>query len=566
MLKASQTTIESKLAQVAVEKNTIALEPSRATRLDQSASPTKGILLTPGTAATRRKTVSFSARKDFETDQKPSANALLDSNDPAKVKPEPGQTCEPRRRQSALTKTLIELSTKRSSPPVGPAQPATALESDTFKKPTANGNFQKSRDPFELIADQTIDLSQPRSRSGQHWKAEFEEYHKRSNREMKKIIQYGQNVKSFAVKKDFEVTNLSEKLQKELAKVARMESKVSKLAKLLKAAHEQGPEGESEQTRLVGELAQQTAMAVRYQRKAEQYRRAIGRRSASAADEQNQLLEEDDTQVKDHFEVATLQAQLESLQETATTAEKRASKLESENEQLKRSLARVKEEMMSYDTRRQAREERLKKREERHKSEKEQCEAQLAELRIEHQKLLQAYQRPGATMPHPVSIARDSPLQPPPLQDAKENIAPPPNDNQTSTRQPSLSPQKRRLQQKTAVDIWTLSSPKDNADQPSPKEGIELAPSSVKHDIHRALQEININLEQQSQSPAATEAKATTYVINAHPITQTSPTKDAANALTPTPPIPQHHTFPRSTASSARAAMADRSASSPPRW
>ena len=538
-----------------IQENLLPPESTENLKLDQLASPTKGILLTPGTAATRRKTVSFSAKKEFRERTNSPDNAVeLDSKESRKESLGHGLASEPQRKQSALTRTFIELSTKRSSSPAvitGSIGPDTrSLSSNAIADDKAKIPFKTS----ESVVDATVDLSQPRSRSGQHWKAEYEEYHKNSSREMKKIIQYGQNIKSYAAKKDCEATSLNEKLQKELGKVARMESKVSKLAKQLKTANAQGPEGESEQARIVGELAQQTAMTVRYQRKAERYRKAMRRQSA------NNLME-NESQVPDEslvdgrespqvmFEVATLQAQLESLQETATVAEKRAAKLENENKQLKRSLARVKEEMMSYESRRQVREGRLEKREERHRASKEQCEAELANMKVEYQRLLQTNRVHGNSLQQPVAAVKNvliankgNPSAN--NQDTKEGGAPPPVTIQNQPRQPSLSPRKRRSL-KHAVDIWTLSTSNDNPKQSSPnREATELAPSSVKHDIRRALNEIDQNLIASKPDPSsqtAADPKVPTHIETILPVAESSPKRDIADDLMKVPTFHQLH-------------------------
>ena len=451
---------------------------------DQFASPTKGILLTPGTAATRRKTVSFSASKDLGQHATMSNNPVeFDSNVAVNGSPESKRASEAPRKQSALTKTLIELSTKRSSPPVASMEIAELAIRD-------NGIGKD-----ENLNNQTIDLSQPFSRSGQHWKAEYDEYHKNSTREMRKIIQYGQNVKSYAAKKDCEATILNEKLQKELAKVTRMEAKVSRMAKQLRMATVQNPQGDSEQARLVGELAQQTAMTVRYQKKAEQYRKRI-RQLPSDVEIGNQTSVLDEISPQDHgqpqdgFHVTSMEAELRNLQEVAATAEKKAVRLEDENKRLKRSLARVKEEMITYDSKRQAKEERLKRREERHKASKETCEAELVKLKNDYN-LLQ------------VSIAQgkgSDPARSYPVSTEMENLTTQQDEKQISNanyqieeRQYSSSPRKRRPQ-KRVVDIWTTEDEEFAHEQPFQSQKFDaFKPSKEGHDTHRALSEIPFN-------------------------------------------------------------------------
>lgn len=520
---------------------------------DQMASPTKGILLTPGTATTKRKTVSFSARRDFRERTK-SPDNTVESQDglSGKGKSIQHSTSKPQRKQSSLTRTLIGMSTKRRNPPAATAEPAKSGARSPPTKPIAENDTEVAPELSEPVSDMTIDLSQPRSRSGQHWKAEYEEYHKNSTREMKKIVQYGQNVKSYAARKDLEATRLGENLNKELAKVARMESRISKLAKQLKMASAQGPGGESEQARLVGELAQQTAMTVRYQRKADHYRKAITRQSANdLTSGQDQVVHgsllEDKENPSDLFEMATIEAQLEGLRDTATAAESRAAKLETENKQLKRNLARVKEEMLSYESRRQAREDRLKKREQRHKASKEHCETELANLKLEHHRILQATQVNGNQhmQPVPANVLHiDQKVQPlhHPKYSIKDAISSsgPVQDQQ---KQDFLS--RKQRSQKPNVDIWTLSSSNETPKQSlRNKDTTDLAPSSVKCDIDRALNEIDRNLaalEPESSSQIVAAPEVLSHIGNVLETNKSSSKRDTADGVIPAPTSRQFH-------------------------
>ena len=491
-------------------------KPVEVPKVDLLVSPTKGILLTPGTGATRRKTVSFGtliADAQKKEEQSPSAKANQGSALGGRRNPVPEAGSRVQPRHSSLTKTLIELSKQKTDNHV---VSSTSLEQELTKESTSSTGAQT--EDTDQIADTTMDLSQPSSRSGQHWKAEYEQYHKRSNREMKKMIMYGQNVKSYAVKKDYEATGLAEKLKKELAKVAAMERKVSKLAAQLKIAHAQGPEGESEQTRLVSELAQQTALAIRYKQKADNYKIAMQKRNRDDGSDDSkidyQVVEEADEWSRREADASrfaarstekdTLHTELEILRTSAKKAEAHAANLEVENDALKRSLARVKEEMMSYDSRRQAREERFQKRETKSKADHKACEAQLAKLTVEHQNLLLASGQPSKeevpALPQSSKCYDDLKGHDGNHTSTGEALV---NGNkkdreplgQHRTPKPYVSPRKGRLQ-KSAVDIWTLSSPRDAVDgiSPTKEEPTKLPPSSVRHDIQRTLKEIDQNL------------------------------------------------------------------------
>ena len=552
-------------------------EPIAVLKVDPLFSPTKGILLTPGTGATRRKTVSFGtvlADAQKKEGQSPSTGVNLNSALKSRKNPEvPEASSRSQPRHSSLTQTLIELSKQKPSNQAGSI---TSSEKEHTREVASTIGAQTEN--TDQIADNTVDLSQPCSRSGQHWKTEYEQYHKRSNCEMKKIIMYGQNVKSYAVKKDSEATGLGEKLKKELAKVAAMEKKVSKLVAQLSNAHAHGPAGESEQTRLVSELAQQTALAIRYKEKADYYSKAVQKENrADGSDGERddiQVAEEGDEwspREENSPEVVVrsagkdmLHTQLESLRKSAKKAEDQAAKLEAENGALKRSLARVKGEMMSYESRRQAREERLKKREAKCKADQKACEAQLAKLTIEHRNLLLSSAQPSKAenLAHPQSTACYDDfrrLDGNPKSSEGEGAFS--NRNETNyeplgqcVSKPYSSSRKSRSQ-KSVVDIWTLSSLREAVDSVSPsKDPTELPPSSVRQDIKRTLKEIDQNL-----------------IPEQHPGTKSNPEPHLSQAKiahkSPTPTIPQlqsglsspvHRTLNRGpTISSPRPAMVD---------
>ena len=552
-------------------------EPVATLKADPLLSPTKGILLTPGTGATRRKTVSFGdaiADAQQKEEQSPSPvenrDAALNNNRNPEV-PKAGLSIQPR--HSSLTKTLIELSKQKSNKQATFTQETPAQETPTR---TIASPIEVQTDDAYQIADHTVDLNQPRSRSGQHWKTEYEQYHRRSNREMKNIIMHGQNVKSYAVKKDSEATRLGEKLKKELAKVASMEKKVSKLAGQLNNAHCQGPEGEGEQTKLVAELAQQTALAIRYKQKADRYRKAMLREKrvdGSDGEPQDlQIIEETgDLSIQEanlpekpawSAEKDILYAELESLRVSAGKAEDQAAKLEAENGTLKQSLARVKGEIMSYESRRQSREERFKRKEAKCKADHKACEAQLAKLTVEHRNLLLASGQPSKTetLVHPKPPACYDDLR---ELNGNPSIAQgncPSGDEtncepleQTRTSKPYISPRKSRPQ-KSAIDIWTLSSPRDGADNGSPsKEPTEIPPSSVRHDIYRTLKEIDHNLiPEQHAGTRSSPGPGISQTNNAHKSTIQTISQPVSGK-----PVPVHTVHQRDTISSSQPVMVD---------
>lgn len=499
--------------------------------LESMTSPTKGILVTPGTAATRRKTVSFGF-KEAVAQEKPKIDVVDDEEpkvDPALTpyKKESGAPTTGQLRHSELTKRLIELS-KQSSDQHSVLQDLGHKPSEKLHAPNPTAQIET----LMIDPDTTVDLSKPRSRSGQHWKAEFEGFHKRSTREMKNVIQYSQNHKSYAMMKDAEATNLSEKLERELAKVASMERKVSKLAKHLEMAQAHGPAGDGDLAKLVNELAQQTAQAIRYKQKADRYETALQQQVSAEplvrTDEQNTLQpgtgDNEERKGQANHPCASshsadgngLHTQLDSLRDFARASEEAAIRLELENTALKGTLARVKEEMMSYETRRQAREEHLKKREAKQKAARAEAEAQLAKLTLEHNDILILTQKQpqfnSGMAPNPINInscasgPNEKPI-PPERVPPQDQIVARPMKDRSQARQQSKSPRKRRLQT-DAVDIWTFNSPKENAGDQPPTEPTELPSSSVRQDIKRTLREISDNLISDQPPKTTLETKS----------------------------------------------------------
>lgn len=466
--------------------------PSKAA--EPFASPTKGILLTPGAGTSRKKNVSF-LQYDVKTEDESAYEASfvaqeLDQDDTPSKKTHRRET---RPGPSAFTKTLIEMSKQRANEHLNLAD----KEETHSRKPVPK--ILAIQDTCEKDPDQTIDLAKPRSRSGQHWKRQYETYFSNSDREMKNIIKYGQNVKSYAVKRDSEASMLSEQLQKESARVKEMEAKIHRLTKKLSIAQELDTKPASYHARLISELAQQTALASKYEQEVDQYRKALQQQPANENVVSNlRESEKPSHETRDQLrgpQQANTRDEIEVLQRNANDAESKADKLQEENAALKRSLARVKAEMSSYDDRRQAREERLRKRMEKHKVEKDAAEAQLDQLRKDYQQLLV---KSTSNAENVVPASRHQPHE----KHGKEGLPFATSEHTTPRSRPatevkitSISPRKRR--QPPAVDIWTSQSPEAGEIEclSSPnKEQMDLAPSSVKHDIHKALKEIDLNL------------------------------------------------------------------------
>lgn len=455
-------------------KQTVEEEPVTKPRTVSLMSPGKGILLTPGTGAARRKNVSFGGLAFNEKVGKEEIHQadpkLLPNVDNSSI-----NEAGPQRRQTNLTKALYKarIGTNKDDKPAEPKEPdekATSVKSEV--EPIARDEDKEDKEDIVAdSADVTVDLNHPFSRSGQHWKAEYEKYFKNSDREMKKIIKYGQSVKSFAAKKDSEASYLGEKLDQELSKVAEMEAKVSALAAQLAGARVQGSE-ESDQGKLVEELSKQTALAVRYQQKADKYRAALlksnpvivgavdGVESVTPIGSQSIILPE----VSGPTEGSSLHAELAKYREVAKRAEEKASRLETENSMLTKALSKARTDAKGYEMSRLAMEESFKKKETALTAAKEDYEARLKKVTTEHEKALRKLRLPNDSKDQAMNLTLEIPKD---GMVVANGALSPRTAIEADTSQRSKSLYRSRTQQ-SHVDIWSLGGHGDRSqDSPS---------------------------------------------------------------------------------------------------
>lgn len=508
----------------------------RAQKATPLISPAKGILLTPGTATTRRKTVSFGSLDNrlgavedgIENGQQDFQSVIKDSEKLTANKSPQKHGAEEIPVQPSLTKASfraqLDASKQRLSERNLPVK--TATEGGL----ASNNVAQLERPPVQLdlgdvTADYTVDLTKPRSQSGQHWKAEFERYQQNSDRELRKVIQHGQNVKSYAEKKDVEATELQEKLKRELVKCAAMETKVSKLATQLASSKKNGTVGSNEQENLMNDLSRQTALAIRYKQKADRYRIAIQQQKSSSLG-RNYDDEQDDAEdmtadisstgvlpaadnTRGDSELSSLRAELRAFRLKLSIAEERAAKLEATNSKLTKNFLRVKDEMNNYDARRVRKEARLKETVDALVAEKIACEAKFKLLSTEHEDLLRRVNEP------PVRTSGRQPMlhSGQNRSDPKKSTSPEEHrefrpgtigDSQVDGSLQMVSPtdpkipndQKDKASFKApAIDIWTMDTPSDTGDvTPSAAEpAINLSAIALSEATHEALREIDRN-------------------------------------------------------------------------
>ncbi|TKA52764.1 hypothetical protein B0A49_12702 [Cryomyces minteri] len=179
-------------------------------------SPTKtnGILMTPGTATTRRKTVSFGVHVIDNEGKKSSfaGKSGLPNNFPGKF-------------PSPWTPKVDDMKATRSTDLNSRTKLTAALYE--ARKSTSK---PKAKDD----ADITIDIMEPRSQSGRYWKQEYESYAAKTKHEMKKLVVKQKLAKHYAKEKDDEAMKLATELQKERRKIEKLEARTSDLAAQMK--------------------------------------------------------------------------------------------------------------------------------------------------------------------------------------------------------------------------------------------------------------------------------------------------------------------------------------------
>ncbi|RDL35355.1 uncharacterized protein BP5553_07286 [Venustampulla echinocandica] len=352
-------------------------EAAAKNRLSMNLSPTKpqGILLTPGTATTRRKTVSFgsevvdttglpagrlrrSGRLEEPTDtsgnerqsnrkassrasRKPSFTARLENaREGALAKTEPTISLFDAEPQESLSSNIdgLELHGSRSKP--GTANQVHKSNSDLLQQVLIPND--------KLDGDVTMDLNEPHSQSGKYWKSQYQSYHDEAKVEMQNLLKSKHLIRSYAKTKDGQAVDLAEKLREEQLKVISMESEISKLSARLARAGLDGAEDEAPE--LIKELARQTAQALKYKAQVDNLRITLrevrsSKISSNETASQNPLsLRSEQTHLDIHQELkeakeqlrdmAAIRNEIDKMRQTLSTAEANNRNLQEENTRL----------------------------------------------------------------------------------------------------------------------------------------------------------------------------------------------------------------------------------------
>lgn len=349
-------------------------------------SPIKptGILMTPGTAAARRKTVSFGAGFEDHGEKVRVSKSGIPDDCPGKF-PSPwagkDDIASASRRRTALTRSLEKARQSRPKKSALEAEKkghsAIIADADSEETATEDDNMEKRQrskkkapvkpyaaNPDAFENDMTIDLNEPRSQSGQFWKTHHEHYHEEAIREMTKLVHYREAAKSYAKLKDDEATDLAARLREEQERVAKMEGANSNLIAAIASRRRLG--GDDEAPELMETLARQMAFAGQYRSEVDQIRSIMeehnkpskrndeerGRTTLSTAD-MNTLIEtsRELKRAREQLEdMDTMREEMKSLRIKLSTAGDKMKSLSQDNQTLMRKLGRASNKTVASDT------------------------------------------------------------------------------------------------------------------------------------------------------------------------------------------------------------------------
>ena len=364
-------------------------------KVDMFASPAKGILVTPGTVNTRQKSVSFDPLAKMEQRRvERSAEDVVVSNI-SNESPSSSLTAKSIRskqnRSMSLKRKLFEGRTDE----VEIATASNPTRSHHTQTSFSSPDQESTRTDEIKDVDITVDLNEPRSRSGKHWKDVYSEYHNKSDVEMRNLIKYSQSARSYAAARDDVALHLDSKLRKALDQLAESESKVSRLAARLAEASKSGQENSLDQEETLTQLVAQTSRALQSKQKAEMYEAAIRKKSAisesknPSRNHREGRADEVLAGMQKHHdpsdETSTSQSEVENLRFAVEEAETKATELEYQKGKLEENLIRAKKEMKSFAIRYNAREESRKETDRKHKDVRRKLEVELSQCRAQRE-------------------------------------------------------------------------------------------------------------------------------------------------------------------------------------
>ncbi|KAK6440503.1 hypothetical protein LTR95_003281 [Oleoguttula sp. CCFEE 5521] len=193
---------------------------------DPMASPTKGILMTPGTANARRKTVTFGDHVDDEGAKRGSQGGKsgLPDDFPGKF-PSPWVAAAGALEGDEIARGARERGRSKLTEELHRVREESAKR--TFKT--------QATDTASVDGNASVDMDEPTSESGIYWKREYDIYRANTTREVKKLVTKQRAAKSFAREKDQQCTELADELRQEKKKVDRLQKRAAELEAQLKA-------------------------------------------------------------------------------------------------------------------------------------------------------------------------------------------------------------------------------------------------------------------------------------------------------------------------------------------
>ncbi|KIH90059.1 hypothetical protein SPBR_00319 [Sporothrix brasiliensis 5110] len=232
---------------------------------DTGATPGRlpGILLTPGTATSRRKRVSFGHEVSGEgVDKKNELRIDKNGRKPNLF----GDSTRSKTPRTTLG-TSLQNDRKQNNKPAAPSKLAVvdnvaSTNNRAVVDEIEDDNLWEEVDDDDRDPDITVDLNEPHSQSGRYWKSEFQRYQEDAKVEMGKLLKYKQLAKSYAKMKDAEAADMRTKLQEEKEKVTEMEGRITELADQIARKRMHGSDHEYQE--LISDLTRQTARAVQY--------------------------------------------------------------------------------------------------------------------------------------------------------------------------------------------------------------------------------------------------------------------------------------------------------------
>lgn len=341
-------------------------------------SPTKpqGILLTPGTATSRRKRVSFgnevAEKKDGLVGCRALALKRLQKSDGSadgvgeRTLEEDSSRRAPKK--TSLTRTLENAREGKSKPDASKALPDTERNSvKTSPRKTSsskNMDLEFTEANHEVDGNITIDLNEPQSQSGRYWKSQYQSYHEDAKAEMQLLLRYKYLAKSYAKKKDSEAVDLAEKLKEEQLKVIEKEAQISKLSAQISNPDSEG-EDDEDSLELIKEVAKQRALVAQYKAQVEEFRVALEEPDGPRKAEWGEGKLSDGRSSR---EISRLGNELENVRKLLAAAERKNQKLQEDNTKLAQELLHaelaLEKQKEKSDQRQQTHEEQIRKKEE----------------------------------------------------------------------------------------------------------------------------------------------------------------------------------------------------------